>query len=68
MAKPNYSFEKRQRELQKKQKKEQKEKDRAERKAGPAPGEGGEPSAADEENPESGPRTADAPAMGPGAT
>ena len=38
MAKPNYSFEKRQRELAKKKKKEQKEKDKAERKLG-IPGE-----------------------------
>ena len=36
MAKPNYSFEKRQRELAKKKKKEQKEKDKADRKLGPA--------------------------------
>ncbi len=34
MAKPNYSFEKRQRELAKKKKKEEKEKEKAERKAG----------------------------------
>ncbi|MBV9890142.1 MAG: hypothetical protein JO090_04555 [Rhizobacter sp.] len=34
MAKPNYSFEKRQRELAKKKKKEQKEKDKAERRLG----------------------------------
>ena len=39
MAKPNYSFEKRQRELAKKKKKEEKEKERADRKAG-APGSG----------------------------
>ena len=38
MAKPNYSFEKRQRELAKKKKKEQKEKDKAERRLG-VPGE-----------------------------
>jgi len=38
MAKPNYSFEKRQRELAKKKKKEEKLKEKAERKAGdPAP-------------------------------
>jgi hypothetical protein len=36
VAKPNYSFEKRQRELAKKKKKEQKEKDKADRKLGPA--------------------------------
>ena len=44
MAKPNYSFEKRQRELAKKKKKEEKEKEKAGRKAGPgsdAPSEGG---------------------------
>lgn len=34
MAKPNYSFEKRQRELAKKKKKEEKEKEKAGRKAG----------------------------------
>lgn len=34
MAKPNYSFEKRQRELAKKKKKEEKLKEKAERKAG----------------------------------
>ena len=45
MAKPNYSFEKRQRELAKKKKKEEKLKDKAERKVGE--GEGGEPSEAD---------------------
>lgn len=38
MAKPNYSFEKRQRELAKKKKKEEKEKEKAGRKVG-APGE-----------------------------
>ena len=37
MAKPNYSVEKRQRELAKKKKKEEKEKERAERKAGHGP-------------------------------
>jgi hypothetical protein len=54
MAKPNYSYEKRQRELQKKQKKEEK---LAQRRAGaskPAPAEGGEPTAAGaEQAPES---------------
>lgn len=35
MAKPNYSFEKRQRELAKKKKKEEKLKDKAERKSSP---------------------------------
>ena len=34
MAKPNYSFEKRQRELAKKKKKEEKARDKADRKAG----------------------------------
>jgi hypothetical protein len=37
MAKPNYSFEKRQRELAKKKKKEEKLKDKAGRKAGSGP-------------------------------
>jgi len=37
MAKPNYSFEKRQRELAKKKKKEEKLKEKAERKSGDAP-------------------------------
>ena len=37
MAKPNYSFEKRQRELAKKKKKEEKEKERAARKAAGLP-------------------------------
>ncbi|MDQ2928793.1 MAG: hypothetical protein M3R22_11650 [Pseudomonadota bacterium] len=41
MAKPNYSFEKRQRELAKKKKKEEKEKERAGRKL--APEQGSEP-------------------------
>ena len=45
MAKPNYSFEKRQRELAKKKKKEEKLKDKAGRKVGEGEGEGeGEPS------------------------
>ena len=49
MAKPNYSFEKRQRELAKKKKKEEKEKEKAERKANLAAGGGtaSEPSAED---------------------
>jgi hypothetical protein len=38
MAKPNYSFEKRQRELAKKKKKEEKLKEKAERKSGTEPG------------------------------
>jgi hypothetical protein len=40
MAKPNYSFEKRQRELAKKKKKEEKLKEKAGRKPGPDSGEG----------------------------
>jgi hypothetical protein len=39
VAKPNYSFEKRQRELAKKKKKEEKLKEKAERKAGTGAGE-----------------------------
>ena len=46
MAKPNYSFEKRQRELAKKKKKEEKLKDKAGRKVGEGE-EGGEPSEGD---------------------
>ncbi len=42
MAKPNYAFEKRQRELAKKKKKEEKAREKAERKSVPA-GEGAEP-------------------------
>jgi hypothetical protein len=40
MAKPNYSFEKRQRELAKKKKKEEKLKEKADRKAGVEPAQG----------------------------
>jgi hypothetical protein len=40
MAKPNYSYEKRQRELAKKKKKEEKLKEKAERKSGPGPHDG----------------------------
>ncbi len=59
MAKPNYSFEKRQRELAKKKKKEEKEKEKAGRKlTGDPPGE-----SADAAN--SGQVTAEPPAMGP---
>lgn len=51
MAKPNYSFEKRQRELAKKKKKEDKAREKAERKAGGgAPSEEGQ---ADEAEPDS---------------
>ena len=41
MAKPNYSFEKRQRELAKKKKKEEKEKEKADRKLGGGPPDAG---------------------------
>ena len=41
MAKPNYSFEKRQRELAKKKKKEEKLKEKADRKSGNESGEDG---------------------------
>jgi hypothetical protein len=41
MAKPNYSFEKRQRELAKKKKKEEKAKEKAERKSSPGVGQEG---------------------------
>ena len=58
MAKPNYSFEKRQRELAKKKKKEEKEKEKAGRKAA---GESGDVAAV----PEGGQSPADPPAMGP---
>ncbi len=53
MAKPNYSFEKRQRELAKKKKKEEKAKEKAERKANPgvAPADGAEETATDGEEP-----------------
>ena len=40
MAKPNYAYEKRQRELAKKQKKEEKAREKAERKTGPGAGDG----------------------------
>ena len=52
MAKPNYSFEKRQRELAKKKKKEEKEKERAARKAAGLPPIADEP---DEDDPASAP-------------
>ena len=46
MAKPNYSYEKRQRELAKKKKKEEKAREKADRKTGGgAPGEGDSPEA-----------------------
>lgn len=43
MAKPNYSYEKRQRELAKKQKKEEKAREKAARKTGGASGDGEAP-------------------------
>ncbi len=43
MAKPNYSFEKRQRELAKKKKKEEKLKEKAERKSGTGTGDDASP-------------------------
>jgi len=49
MAKPNYSFEKRQRELTKKKKKEEKLKEKADRKvSGDPASEGGEPQPAED--------------------
>ncbi|KPF48526.1 hypothetical protein IP87_07360 [beta proteobacterium AAP121] len=48
MAKPNYSFEKRQRELAKKKKKEEKEKEKAARKAAGLPPIADEPDADDD--------------------
>lgn len=58
MAKPNYSFEKRQRELAKKKKKEEKEKEKAARKAAGLPpvdeAEGLEPGAEGEDSDTSG--------------
>lgn len=51
MAKPNYSFEKRQRELAKKKKKEDKAREKAERKAGTTAGENPEGGGADEAGP-----------------
>ncbi len=56
MAKPNYSFEKRQRELAKKKKKEEKLKEKAERKTGSGPG--------DEAGDDAGPAGADTIAAG----
>ena len=58
MAKPNYSFEKRQRELAKKEKKVKKDKEKAERKS-----QTGELTAADEAP--ATPPPVDGPAMGP---
>ena len=45
MAKPNYSFEKRQRELAKKKKQDEKLKEKAERKSGSGSGDEGSPQA-----------------------
>jgi hypothetical protein len=51
VAKPNYSFEKRQREMAKKKKKEEKDREKAARKANPQPGDGAvEPDAETEGN------------------
>ncbi len=61
MAKPNYSFEKRQRELAKKKKKEEKERERAGRKV--AGEQGAAPPQLGDETPNQAP--ADPPAMGP---
>lgn len=55
MAKPNYSFEKRQRELAKKKKKEEKDREKAARKAA------GLPPVADEPDEDAGEAGADAP-------
>ena len=60
MAKPNYSFEKRQRELAKKKKKEEKEKEKAVRKLSGEPGADAAP--ADDASNQA---PADPPAMGP---
>ena len=51
MAKPNYSFEKRQRELAKKKKKEEKDKEKAARKAAGLPPLADEPEEADDAEP-----------------
>jgi len=64
VAKPNYSFEKRQRELAKKKKKEVKEKEKADRKVGPT-GPDDPSSAADGD---AQPAAANAPAAGPGGS
>ena len=60
MAKPNYSFEKRQREMAKKKKKEEKLREKADRKVG------GDPDAAPEDDGTDVPPVAAAPS-GPGA-
>jgi len=51
MAKPNYSYEKRQRELAKKKKKEEKAREKAERKTGPGQAPEGEASTDQEATP-----------------
>ncbi|KPF48499.1 hypothetical protein D621_16220 [beta proteobacterium AAP51] len=55
MAKPNYSFEKRQRELAKKKKKEEKEKEKAARKAAGLPPMADEPEEGDADDGEAAP-------------
>ena len=60
MAKPNYSFEKRQRELAKKKKKEEKEKEKAVRKSTGEAGEDTSPAAAADD-----PAARPVPAIGP---
>jgi hypothetical protein len=54
VAKPNYSFEKRQRELAKKKKKEDKEREKAARKTSPGADEGQTPNDAAAQAPERG--------------
>ncbi len=55
MAKPNYSYEKRQRELAKKKKKEEKAREKADRKTGPGQSPEGEPGSVDATPAEPGP-------------
>lgn len=65
VAKPNYSFEKRQRELAKQKKKEEK----AQRKANPRPADDAEPTAGDAAEPgEEPPEAASPDSAGPGGT
>ncbi len=64
MAKPNYSFEKRQRELAKKKKKEEKEREKAGRKLAGEPGASG----AMPQDGDSHQTPADTPAVGPTAS
>ena len=63
MAKPNYSFEKRQREIAKKKKKEEKDKEKASRKQG-APDTEGEDTDADDAEPVAEPQAGAAPPLG----